>query len=72
VRVFSRRGYEWTERVPLIAEALAALRVTSVTLDGEGVVCGVDGVTDFDRLRAADCAAAKGKRDASGSSRIPP
>ena len=25
VRVFSRRGHDWTDRVPLIAEALAAL-----------------------------------------------
>ena len=53
VRVFSRRGNEYTDRVPLIAEALAKLRVKSVTLDGEGVVCGADGVSDFDRLRAA-------------------
>ena len=30
-----------------------ALKVRSVTIDGEGVVCGPDGVTDFDRLRAA-------------------
>jgi ATP-dependent DNA ligase len=37
VRVFSRGGYDWTDRVPLIAKALAALRVKSVTLDGEGV-----------------------------------
>jgi ATP-dependent DNA ligase len=27
VRVFSRNGRDWTDRVPLIAEALAALRV---------------------------------------------
>jgi hypothetical protein len=53
VRVFSRGGYDWTDRVPLIANALAALRVKSVTLDGEGVVCREDGVSDFDRLRAA-------------------
>jgi bifunctional non-homologous end joining protein LigD len=53
VRVFSRRGHDWTDRVPLIAEALAALSVKSVTIDGEGVVCGPDGVSDFDRLRAA-------------------
>jgi bifunctional non-homologous end joining protein LigD len=25
VRVFSRRGHDWTDRVPRIAEALAAL-----------------------------------------------
>jgi bifunctional non-homologous end joining protein LigD len=37
----------------LIVEALAQLRVKSVTLDGEGVVCRPDGVSDFDRLRAS-------------------
>jgi hypothetical protein len=31
------------DRVPLIAEALTALRVKSVTIDGDGVVCGLDG-----------------------------
>jgi bifunctional non-homologous end joining protein LigD len=31
VRVFSRRGHDWTGRVPRIAEALAKLRVKSVT-----------------------------------------
>jgi bifunctional non-homologous end joining protein LigD len=53
VRVFSRNGRDWTDRVPLIAEALAKLRAKSVTIDGEGVVCRPDGVSDFDRLRAA-------------------
>jgi bifunctional non-homologous end joining protein LigD len=38
---------------PRRAEALSALRVKSVTLDGEGVTCGPDGVSDFERLRAA-------------------
>jgi bifunctional non-homologous end joining protein LigD len=32
---------------------LRALKLKSATLDGEGVVCGVDGVSDFDRLRGA-------------------
>src|SRR5271165_1917049 len=53
VRVFSRRGNDHTDRAPGIAEALMALKVRSVTIDGEGVVCGPDGVTDFNRLRAA-------------------
>jgi bifunctional non-homologous end joining protein LigD len=48
--------------VPLIAKALAALRVSSVTLDGEGVVCGPDGVSDFARLRTA--VSRMGSRDA--------
>ena len=62
VRVFSRRGNDWTYRVPRIADALTALRVTSLTIDGEGVVCGPDGVSDFERLRAA--VGRKGSRDA--------
>jgi bifunctional non-homologous end joining protein LigD len=62
VRVFSRRGHDWNDRVPLIAQALAALGVKSVTLDGEGVACGPDGVSDFDRMRAA--VGRKGSRDA--------
>jgi bifunctional non-homologous end joining protein LigD len=62
VRVYSRRGHDWTDRVPGIATAIAGLAVTSVTLDGEGVVCGDDGVSDFDLLRAA--VGRKGSRDA--------
>jgi bifunctional non-homologous end joining protein LigD len=62
VRVFSRPGNDYTDRVPTIAKALAALRVKSVTLDGEGVVCGKDGVTHFDRLRAS--VGRMGSRDA--------
>jgi hypothetical protein len=37
VRMFSRRGHDWTDRVPRIADALTALKVTSITIDGEGV-----------------------------------
>jgi bifunctional non-homologous end joining protein LigD len=55
VRVFSRRGNDRTDRVPLIAEALTALKVKSVTIDGEGVVCREDGVSDFERLRTSFC-----------------
>jgi bifunctional non-homologous end joining protein LigD len=53
VRVFSRRGNDYSDRVPAIADALQTLKVKSVTLDGEGVVCDPDGVTDFVLLRAA-------------------
>jgi bifunctional non-homologous end joining protein LigD len=62
LRVFTRRGHDWTDRVPAIAEALRALRVTSATLDGEGVVCDAKGLTDFDRLRSA--LARRGSREA--------
>ena len=62
VGVFSRRGNDYTNRVPAIADALRTLRVKSVTIDGEGVVCGQDGVSDFDRLRAS--VSRLGSRDA--------
>lgn len=62
VRVFSRRGHDWTDRVPAIVAALLALPVWSAVIDGEGVVCGPDGVSDFDALRSA--VARKGSRAA--------
>jgi bifunctional non-homologous end joining protein LigD len=50
VRLFTRRGYDWSKRYPAIARTAAALRCTSFTLDGEAVVCGPDGVAIFDAL----------------------
>jgi bifunctional non-homologous end joining protein LigD len=50
VRLFTRRGYDWTERYPAIANAAAKLKARSFTLDGEAVVCGADGVAVFDAL----------------------
>src|SRR3984893_13657827 len=48
IRVFSRRGNEYTERVPRIVDTLARLSASSVTLDGEGVACDPKGVADFE------------------------
>jgi bifunctional non-homologous end joining protein LigD len=53
VRVFSRGGADYTDRVPRIVDTLARLPATSGTLDGEGVACDANGVTDFELLRAA-------------------
>jgi bifunctional non-homologous end joining protein LigD len=53
VRVFSRRGLDWTDRVPSIVAAMAALPVRSALIDGEAVVTRDDGVSDFDALRSA-------------------
>lgn len=52
VRIYTRRGYDWTDRFPRIVEGVKRLRVRSVILDGEGVVCGKDGVSNFDRLHS--------------------
>jgi bifunctional non-homologous end joining protein LigD len=62
VRVFSRHGRDWTHRMPAIVEAMLALPVASVTIDGEGVVCDERGLSDFDRLRSA--LAGRGSREA--------
>jgi bifunctional non-homologous end joining protein LigD len=50
VRLFTRRGYDWTDRHPVIAAAATKLRAKSFTLDGEAVVSGVDGIAVFDAL----------------------
>jgi bifunctional non-homologous end joining protein LigD len=50
VRLFTRRGYDWTDRYPAIAAAAAKLRAHSFTLDGEAVVVGTDGVAVFAAL----------------------
>ena len=52
VRVFSRTGREWSAQLPTIVATLRALPIRSVILDGEGVICGPNGVSDFDRMRA--------------------
>ena len=52
VRLLTRRGFDWTKRFPRIVEAAQGLRVSSCVLDGEAVVCGPDGVSDFDRLHS--------------------
>jgi bifunctional non-homologous end joining protein LigD len=50
VHLFTRRGYDWTDRYPAIAAAAAKLRARSFTLDGESVITGADGVAVFDTL----------------------
>ena len=52
VRIRTRRGYDWTKRFPRIVEAARKLRASSFVLDGEGVVLGKDGKSDFARLHS--------------------
>jgi hypothetical protein len=59
VRVFSRRGTDYTERVPRIVDTLARLPAASATLDGEGVACDPNGVTNFDLLGGKATSTAK-------------
>jgi ATP-dependent DNA ligase len=52
VRIFTRNGHDWSRQLPAIVAAMQALPVKSATFDGEGVICGADGKSDFDRMRA--------------------
>jgi bifunctional non-homologous end joining protein LigD len=50
VRLFTRNGYDWTTRYPLIVEAARRIRTKQFVLDGEAVLLGVDGISNFDGL----------------------
>src|SRR4051794_28259917 len=52
VRLFTRKGYDWSDRYPLITEAALRIRSSSFVLDGEAVLLGVDGRSDFDGLHS--------------------
>jgi bifunctional non-homologous end joining protein LigD len=53
VRLFTRRGFDWTHKFPLIADATAALRAKSITIDGEAVWCDPKtGLAIFDKLHS--------------------
>jgi bifunctional non-homologous end joining protein LigD len=52
VRLFTRNGHDWTDRYPLIAEAALKNRSSSFVIDGEAVLLGIDGVSDFDGLHS--------------------
>jgi len=52
VRLFTRNGYDWTERFPLIFEALSTLKVTTCLIDGEAVTCNETGLAEFEGLRS--------------------
>ena len=53
VRIYTRRGHDWSARMPNIAAALAGLRLRSAVIDGEAIMTGEDGVSDFFALHAA-------------------
>ena len=48
----TRGGYDWTKRYPWIVEAALKNRIKQFVIDGEAVVLGVDGISDFDALHS--------------------
>ena len=51
IRLITRRGNDWTERFPLVVEAVNHLKVRSCLIDGEVVCCDERGLARFDVLR---------------------
>ncbi len=51
--LLTRKGLDWTHRMPEIANAAAKLKVTSAIVDGEAVALNDQGVSNFADLQAA-------------------
>ena len=52
VRLWTRNGHDWSGRFPLITEAALRNRNSSFVIDGEAVLLGVDGRSDFNGLHS--------------------
>ncbi|WP_309486938.1 RNA ligase family protein [Bradyrhizobium sp. PRIMUS42] len=52
VRLITRGGYNWGDRYPWIVEAARKISQKHFVLDGEAVVLGLDGVSDFNALHS--------------------
>jgi bifunctional non-homologous end joining protein LigD len=53
VQLLTRKGIDWTHRMPAIARAVARLPAQDCTLDGEVVVLATDGNSSFALLQAS-------------------
>jgi bifunctional non-homologous end joining protein LigD len=53
VRLFTRRGNDWSSRMPGLVDAVRSLGLGSGWLDGEIVVNGANGTPDFNALQNA-------------------
>ncbi len=53
VRLFTRNGNDWTDKLPAVAKAVVPLGLSTAWLDGEIVVLNDAGVPDFNRLQNA-------------------
>ena len=52
VRLITRRGYDWSKRFPCIVKAALKNRQKQFVIDGEAVILGIDGISDFDALHS--------------------
>jgi bifunctional non-homologous end joining protein LigD len=52
VRLITRGGYDWTNRFPWIVESALKNRTKQFVIDGEAVILGLDGISDFNALHS--------------------
>jgi bifunctional non-homologous end joining protein LigD len=52
VRLITRGGHDWTKRFPWVAEAALKNRRKQFVIDGEAVILGADGMSDFNALHS--------------------
>ena len=52
--LITRGGYDWPKRYPWIVEAALKNRQKRFVLDGEAVILGVDGISDFNALHSGN------------------
>jgi bifunctional non-homologous end joining protein LigD len=52
IRLLTKGGHDWTKRYPWIVETARKIRTSQFVIDGEAVVLGVDGVSDFNALHS--------------------
>ena len=52
MRLFTRNGHDWSSRYPRIVEAALWNRNSAFVIDGEAVLLGVDGRSDFNGLHS--------------------
>ncbi|RWI14446.1 MAG: ATP-dependent DNA ligase [Mesorhizobium sp.] len=53
VRIFTRRGVDWTAKYPDLAKAAGELKLETAIIDGEIIVTNEAGLSDFAALRKA-------------------
>jgi len=53
VRVVTRNGLDWTDRLPAVAREIGKLGVDTALLDGELVALDTNGASSFPALQAA-------------------
>jgi bifunctional non-homologous end joining protein LigD len=54
VRIYTRRGADWTERFPRIVQAARRMKAVSFLLDGEGIVYDGKGMPTFALLHSRE------------------